>query len=679
MALIRVSELRCSYRVGTTLTTVVKDVSFDVEPGEFIAIRGPSGSGKSTLLYAMGGLLKPDSGEITFEGKPFSRLNETELAYDRGTRIGFVFQQFHLLPKATILENLLLSKIYPLERQRSGTREEWQEQARQIARKLGIDSELEKLPNQLSGGQQQRVAIARALMNEPSVILADEPTGNLDSENAAQILKIFRELNQAGRTVILVTHDEQIADQADRIIQIKDGHVERDSGTSQSARSNPPGGPRLGNPGLKTRFTPIRLARAVFPIVLANILRNKLKSALTMMGVSIGVSSVLIVMTLGVYAEQKLRESFRSLGSQRVSIYRKSEDFYFMPAAHLQFPGFRVPEDLDLIRKFFPAVEAISPVEQLYNVTPHKAWSSGSEQASALGVGEDYLYIQNLNIREGRPFSAIHVSDRASVCILGSDMAAGMPHPLIGSVFEFSFSSPFSGRTQRVQCTVRAVLERVASPSPWDNPNKMIFLPFTYYKDVERLGDLKRTQYAVAKVSPGAGAHDVAQELTPFLTSRFGSGSELIAESESMIAEQMQKILAIFGLLLGAVALMSLGVGGAGIHNLMMASIAERMKEFGLRKALGATPSSLKAQLLLESLTLCGLAGCVGWVFGVVGYQSLLLVATALLKQGEYQWLFVPTAFLLSLVSVIAVGVVSGLSPARRVEKMEVIEALRSE
>lgn len=679
MPILSVRNLNCSYRLGEKNFLVLQDVSFAVDAGEFIAIRGPSGSGKSTLLYALGGLLRPTSGEIKLEQRPFSQLSEAELAFVRGTRIGFIFQQFHLLSKATILENLLLSKVYPIEVRRQGTPADWEAQARQIAQSLGIESQLDKVPNQLSGGQQQRVAIGRALMNQPNLILADEPTGNLDSENARQIITLLKDLHRLGHTVILVTHDEEIAAQADRQILLRDGRIERDTGKLIDSKNQPlerpPEIPELG-------FTWSKLLRAVFPIVIANILRNKVKSALTMIGVIIGVAAVLTVASLGDYAERRFKEGFRSLGSQNFAIRLSYERFLNWNANVTYFRGFRVPEDIEIIERAFPAIAAISPVARGGNLKLTGQGSASPDRYDAVGANENYIPMQDLVLANGKNITSIHNLDYSPVCVLGADVAnVAFPKgaAVIGERLDFSFGTFGASSGTITSCVVRGVLAPVKTAGDWNNPNKWIVFPYLYLKDISGQNTDREADTLMVRTLPDTDVDQTVADVTTFLGRRFGRPSEFRIQTEGKIVEQMNLFLGIFKFLLISVAMTSLGVGGVGIHNLMMASIGERLKEFGLRKALGATPSSLKMQVLLESSTLCCIAGLIGLVIGVVAYEGLLVVGLVFSKQGTFEWLFVPSAFLFSLASVIAVGVFSGLTPARRVEHLEVIDALRSE
>ncbi|MFA7255929.1 MAG: ATP-binding cassette domain-containing protein, partial [Candidatus Omnitrophota bacterium] len=355
MKLLEVERISKTYKIGEVEVRALQDVSLTIESGEFVAIMGPSGSGKSTLMHLLGFLDTPDSGRFHLMGRDTAHLKEEEYAFLRNRVIGFVFQQFNLMTRSTALENVCLPLLYSEDRLGD------LERSKEMLGKVGLADRVEHRPNELSGGQQQRVAIARSLVTQPLMILADEPTGNLDSRSGTEILEIFKNLHKQGMTIVLVTHSEEVAAAAERVVRMHDGKIVSDDrrvssgcfsrgrhlvrlplttlSTGRSAERSAEGA-ESKDPIPETLRPVFRQAQGEWggqnsrPLKKYNfeefqehfkqagrvILGNKLRSFLSMLGVLIGVACVITMLALGRGAREAITEQLSRMGSNLLSV-----------------------------------------------------------------------------------------------------------------------------------------------------------------------------------------------------------------------------------------------------------------------------------------------------------------------------------------------------------------------
>lgn len=672
--MIHAKDLFFSYKIDDRKVEILKGLDFQIRRGEWVAIQGPSGSGKSTLFYLLGLLLKPTSGKILLDGVDVTRLSEDELTFFRNRKIGFIFQQFHLLARTSTLENILLPAHYPSET--ASLQKSHLEKAKSLAAKLGLTHHLRHLPNQLSGGQQQRVAIARALMKDVDLILADEPTGNLDSENAKQILDLLAELHQAGKTLILITHDPEVAQRCTRVLHFKDGQLINTEPPQKSSSASTPA------PGIFDRPPPFSLSllgqmlRSAFPLVRENIFRNKARSLLTMLGVIIGIAAVLAMITLGRFTQRKILETYEALGVNKLLIRGfPNWDLKAVDSVSVNFRGFNWERDFVPLPRLMPEIQFLSPI---FTSWRNKAAAGGREidsMVTSIGVNSDYLRITNRKLVLGRSISPLDLENRSPVCLIGSDIAQRLfsrtqPIGQILSVLDGDAHFP---------CQIIGVLGPVTANSEWSPPNLHLIMPYSYFQSV--LGNRWTSQiHEVAlQLASGADVETSGKKIKAYFEMKYGKSGRFNVDSDSTLVAQMKRFLNLFSVLLAAIAFLCLLVGGIGINNMMMISVSERIKEFGIRKALGATRRSVRVQVLLESLVICLMAGFLGVVFGFLSYEILIYGATQLVPRLKFEWIFEPVAAGVSLVSIVAVGILSGLIPAIKAEKLEVIEALRTE
>lgn len=668
MSLLEIKDLSLSYTLQARQVPVLKNVHLKIEAGEMVAILGPSGSGKSTLLYIIGCLLKPTSGSYRLADTEVTALGEEGAAEFRSRTIGFVFQQFHLLPRAGLVENLLLSTRYNVAEGRSD--EELRQKALQLLKTVGMDEHLQHRPNELSGGQQQRVAICRALMNDPELILADEPTGNLDSKSAIQVLEILRQIQLSGRTVVIVTHDAEVAKRCDRIVRVHDGEV-----------SSPPMETTTAKPLAEKRPLPklsgfrVKRWREDLETAWQNLLRNKSRSFLTMLGVIIGVAAVLATLTLGSYTREKILQTYESLGVNKLVI--RAYPRWNMSAKDLKgvkFDGVSQKDDIVPMRRLFPEIVLISPVVQQW-IKSVEFGGHTFDRARILGVSSEYFSITNRKLLLGHPFSQYHVDSRSRVCVIGYEVATN----LFGTVSPLEKILQINGdNDSQFSCLIVGVLASQGSNSEWFNPNQQILVPDTFLSVVANRWNSKPYEFNLT-VRAGSSLSDLADKIKQLFHLKYGRSVQVRVDSDSLLVGQMRKFLNLFTILLTGVALISLTVGGIGIANMMLISVAERYKEIGLRKALGARDEDIRWQFLIESTILCGMAGLLGIIFGIVGYHTLLFFASKLFPQVKFEWVFNYSAMALALICIVAVGLLSGLVPALKAQKLQVVEALRSE
>lgn len=669
--LVEARGLRFSYRRGEE---VLKGLSFSIYSGEFVAVTGPSGSGKSTLFYLLGCLLDKFEGDVLIKGQSTRSLGENEKSWLRNREIGFVFQQFYLLPRASVLENILLPTQFPFDESRASPEDI--KRAYEIAAKLGITELLERNPQELSGGQQQRVAIARALLRKAQLILADEPTGNLDSKSSESVLDLLKQLNAEGHTVVIVTHSPEIAAQCRRVIRVRDGLLEPDSAESSTSakKRNSPAfrieGGSFGGLGFGSFLKAL-------PVAWGNIRRSRAKAALTMLGVSLGVAAVLTTMSLGSFAKDKILEGYQAMGVNTLRFNgfpawrRSSKDF-----APATFAGFSWEKDIVPFMNVFPQVEAVSPLFNMYEPTLSFGGLSLSDKVMAIGVNEQFFPITGQRTAKGRTLSVFDVTQGAPVCVIGDEVKNRLfpnMEPL-GKIISLGQESVTS-----MSCNVVGILEKQPGSTDGINPNTQVILPYSYFSKAAA-SPYQRTMFEfIMKITPGIDPAEQGTSFEGYFISRYGSTGQFSASSEAKLISQMTLFLNVFSGLLSAIAMVALVVGGVGINNMMLASLSERLKELGLRKAMGATPRQLRFLMLGESIFLCTAAGIIGLVVGFGAYQGLIFAATKLIPKLEYQWVFLPMAFVISFIAIFATGLLSGLVPAMKAERLDVMEALRQD
>lgn len=675
MSYISVENLYFSYSDDDNF--VIRNLSFEIKKGSFVAIQGPSGSGKSTLLYLLGAMNRFRSGSLKINNIDLNSLTREQASIFRASEIGFVFQQFHLLPKLNLLENVMMGGLYPLELEKDFN--VIKARAEDLLSQFGLSDKKLFMPNKISGGQQQRVAIARALMQQPDIILADEPTGNLDSVNSDLVMKEFEKLHQAGHTVIIITHENDVAKRAERIITIKDGTVESDQATEQKVTT-------VKSETLKKDLslnqlkTPKVFGYSLWIFLLKNawyqLSNNKIRSILTMIGVTIGVAAVLVMVTLGSFAKEKILAGYAELGVNTfVFNGRPNWNLKSKEITGEVFSFFKWERDLEPLKNIFPEIGRISPVLTGWGISAVYAGKTIETDVRSVGVNEDTFAITRKKMLIGSTITPFHVENRSAVCVIGY----GIAEELFSKVKPLGQILNLIEDGQDMSCRVIGVAADTSSRSEWRKPNLEVYLPFTYFQAKSKNWWSSQIREVMIEVADGTSMEAFGRGIKGFFEKKYGKTGKFRADSDAILIEQMTRFLNIFSGFLAAVAIVTLSVGGVGIANMMLVSLNERIREIGLRKSLGATDRSLRLLILMESMLICVVAGFIGVFLGFVSYELILFVASKLIGKLPFEWIFNPWAFFSSFFAIVAVGIFSGLVPSLRAEKLAPMQALRSD
>jgi macrolide transport system ATP-binding/permease protein len=650
--IIDLNNIRKSFPLGNDRVEILKGISLSINRGEFVAIVGPSGSGKSTLMNVIGLLDRPDSGSYKLDQAETLKLSENELANQRSKTLGFVFQQFQLLARMSARENVALPLLYSL-------RSMPLELADRFLDRVGLSDRKKHLPNQLSGGQQQRVAIARALINQPEIILADEPTGNLDSKSSKEILELLHELNREGITIILVTHDPNVAESAHRIISIRDGLISSDQKSKASIQS-----PKR-EPILNARPKPVPQSHSyieLFRQAFKTLFANPLRTTLSTLGVLIGVAAVIAMLAIGKGARESIENQLSSLGSNLLSVR----------PAPIRVSG--VTTESDWLKITLSDTEAVA--KKVKNVKgASSVVMSGNQRVAFLdqnaatqvyGVLPNYAEMHVLSPEIGRYFTRQENQERALVAVIGMTVSRNL----------FGTKNPI-GKTikvNRVPVRVIGLLPEKGS-SGFGDRDDLIHVPLN--TAMYRILGKQWIDYIEVEIEKGADMDQAEADIQQLLKDRHEIPPSQTEEAFRIfnmadIQNALSETSKTLSTLLLAIAGIALLVGGIGIMNIMLVSVTERTREIGLRKAIGGTAADILIQFLVESAAIGVFGGVLGSTLGIGISIVVSLVA------GWTTSISIPAvvgAFLFSSL----VGMIFGLWPARRAANLNPIDALRGE
>jgi macrolide transport system ATP-binding/permease protein len=639
-----------TYGAGENAVQVLHGIDLSIAHGEFVAICGQSGSGKSTLMNILGCLDTPTGGQYLFEGRDVARCSADELAALRSEVFGFIFQRYNLIGTETALQNVAMPAIY---RGLSGKLREGR--AKHLLDRLGLEARATFRPAALSGGQQQRVSIARALMNGGRVILADEPTGALDSATGEEVLRLLRELHARGHTIILITHDAGIAGQAGRVIHLGDGRIVGDDRVGPPADAGVPladavdRGAPLPAPGQAGAVGDLA---AAFAMAMRSLRNNLFRTSLTLLGIVIGVAAVITMLAMGDGSKAEVLQRIEAMGPDLLVV---------RPGA----PNVRGSSDVKTLTA--DDGKALEGMPNVRRVVPENGKGItvrfGRNDYSTNGVGTtaEYPVARSWQVLSGQFLTEADIASYAPVAVIGTTVRDAIftegENPVGQSIL-----------IENVPFEVIGVMSTKGESAFGSDLDDNVFVPITtgrmrlfgqsHVRAIAlQLADMNRSEETVAAVEEVLEAR---HRTVDFKVRNMASLIETATETQNTMS-----------LLLGSIAAISLLVGGIGVMNIMLVSVTERIREIGIRMACGARRVQIQRQFLVEAVMVCAIGGLLGVGFGfVAGYVARALGSPVI---------FSLPPVLMAFGSAFAVGVVFGYLPARRAARLDPVVALASE
>jgi macrolide transport system ATP-binding/permease protein len=644
---IEIDGLTKTYGSAAGSVHALRGVSLSIGAGEFVAIMGSSGSGKTTLMNILGCLDRPTSGRFMFEGRNVAAMQPDDVARLRRDSFGFIFQSYNLIATATALENVEVPAVYA-----GLTAADRRARAARLLTSLGLGDRLDHRPNQLSGGQQQRVAVARALMNGGRVLFADEPTGALDTASGAEVMALLRQLNEDGHTIVLITHDAEVAAYADRIVTMSDGAITSDSGPERRGAAGLPAEAGKRAPKINSRlpFTEItesiRMATHALGV-------NLFRTTLTLLGIVIGVGSVIAMLAVGNGAKQTVIDRISALGTNLLLVRPGSPEMRGVGGRVTTL----VPTDAAALSALPNVVAAVAEMTGTVTIR----FSNADYQTEVNGTTQDFPVVKDWPLAAGTFIDDADVETYATVAVLGQTV--------VENVFPADVDP--IGRYVQIGNTLFQVIGVMAEKgaTPWgSDQDDVIFVPIS--TSGLRLFGQRHVRSITVLVDDFAKMAATEQIVTETLTRRHRAQDFRVRNMATVVAAatETQNTLTV---LLGSIAAISLLVGGIGVMNIMLVSVSERTREIGIRMATGARAMNIMQQFMTEAVTVSVIGGLAGMVAG-------LGVAWAL-QQGGMPVVFSATPVVLAFGCACLTGIVFGFAPARKAAHLDPVVALGAE
>ena len=642
MSLIECNNINRYFGSGENRVHVLKNITLSIEKGDFVAIIGQSGSGKSTLMNILGCLDTASSGSYRVEGTETSAMSADELAGLRRKRFGFIFQRYNLLSAINARDNVALPAVYA-----GIEHDERVARANQLLDDFGLAGKEDNKPNELSGGQQQRVSIARALMNGGEIILADEPTGALDTESGANVMQIIHDLHAQGHTVILVTHDPGIAANANRVIEIRDGEIIADSSKSTEIR---PSKVKSIQEQVSWSFYKDQFMES-FRMSVQAILAHKMRSLLTMLGIIIGIASVVSVVALGRGSQEKILADINSMGTNTISIY-PGKGFGDRRSGRIKT---LTVDDANVIgRQGY--VESATPLTSSNGTLTYR---NTDLSAQLYGAGAQYFDVRGIKLKAGRFYDRADVAESAQVVVIDDNTQKQL----------FPAGTDPLGKTILFNKRPLNVIGITETDTSGFGSSDQLQMWAPYTTVMQQITGERYISSITVKVKDNVSSQVAEKSLKDLLISRHGTEDFFMRNTDS-IKQTVESATSTMTLLISCIALISLVVGGIGVMNIMLVSVTERTKEIGVRMAIGARQSNILQQFLIEAVLICLIGGLVG-------------VLLSYLISVVFNMLVTSFAMSFSVASIIAavacstiIGVVFGFMPAKRASQLNPIDAL---